>query len=159
MTTIPTTDYETTIRVRATPDAVFDAVTTPVGLAAWWNPATGSGVTGGELFFKMGAPDPLVMHVDEATRPSVVRWTVTSCPFLSDWEGTRPTFTITKIDDETTELHFRQYGLHDQLECIDMCSRSWDHYVQTSLRDYLERGSGSPIGSAGDNARRKAEGR
>src|SRR5215470_12898824 len=42
------TDYETTIHVTAPPDAVFDALTTTSGLAAWWNPATGSGERGGE---------------------------------------------------------------------------------------------------------------
>ncbi len=152
------TDYETTIRVNASPDALFDALTTAGGLAAWWNPATGSGDTGGELRFVMNAPEPLVIHVDEAVRPSSVRWTVVDCPFLPEWERTRPTFTITRVDADTSELHFRHYGLHDDLECIDMCTRSWDHYM-TSLRDHLEIGRGSPYGSPADNARRAAEGR
>ena len=153
-----TTDYETTIRVKAAPDAVFDALTTVDGLAAWWNPATGSGEAGGELRFNMNAPEPLVIHVDEATRPTSVQWTVNDCPFLPDWEGTRPTFTITTIDRETSELHFRHRGLHEELECIDMCTRSWNHYM-TSLRGYLESGDGSPFGSPADRARRAAEGR
>ncbi len=49
-------DYQTTIRVKASPDALFDALTTVTGLAAWWNPATGSGESGGELRFIMNAP-------------------------------------------------------------------------------------------------------
>jgi uncharacterized protein YndB with AHSA1/START domain len=153
------TDYQTTARVEASPDAVFDALTTTAGLGAWWNPATGTGETGGELRFIMNAPEPLVIRVDEATRPVSVRWTVTSCPFLSDWEGTRPTFTIKRIDDNTSELHFHHEGLHDELECIDVCTRSWNHYIKTSLRDYLDAGHGSPMGSTGDRARRAAEGR
>ena len=152
-------DYETTVRVKASPDALFDALTTVNGLAAWWNPATGSGETGGELRFIMNAPEPLVIHVDEASRPTSVRWSVSECPFRPDWIGTRPTFTISPVDGETSELHFRQYGLNDELECIDMCTRSWNHYIRTSLRDYLEAGRGSPIGSRGDRARRQAEGR
>ena len=148
-------DYQTTIRVKASPDALFDALTTVTGLAAWWNPATGSGETGGELRFIMNAPEPLVIHVDEATRPTSVRWTVTDCPFLPDWIGTRPTFTITPVDGDTSELHFRHQGLSEELECIDMCTRSWDHYM-TSLRDYLEVGRGSPFGSPADRARRDA---
>ena len=152
------TDYQATFRVHASPDAVFDALTTVDGLAAWWNPATGSGEAGGELRFIMNAPEPLVIHVDEATRPTSVQWTVNDCPFLPDWEGTRPTFTITTIDRETSELHFRHRGLHEELECIDMCTRSWNHYM-TSLRGYLESGDGSPFGSPADRARRAAEGR
>jgi len=149
-------DYQTTIRVKASPDALFDALTTVTGLAAWWNPATGSGETGGELRFIMNAPEPLVIHVDEATRPTSVRWTVTDCPFLPDWIGTRPMFTITPVDGDTSELHFRHQGLNEELECIDMCTRSWNHYM-TSLRDYLEVGRGSPFGSPADRARREAQ--
>ncbi len=152
------TDYQTTIRVKASPDALFDALTTTTGLAAWWNPATGAGETGGELRFVMNAPEPLVIHVDEATKPTSVRWTVTDCPFLPDWIGTRPTFTITTVDADTSELHFRHQGLREELECFDMCTRSWTHYM-TSLRDYLEVGSGSPFGSTGDRARREAQAR
>jgi uncharacterized protein YndB with AHSA1/START domain len=151
-------DYQTTIRINASPDAIFDALTTVSGLAAWWNPATGSGETGAELRFIMNAPEPLVIHVDEATRPTSVRWTVTDCPFLPDWIGTRPTFTITPIDSHTAELHFHHQGLSEDLECIDMCTRSWNHYV-LSLRDYLEAGRGNPYGSPADRARREAEGR
>jgi uncharacterized protein YndB with AHSA1/START domain len=153
------TDYEATLRVKASPDAIFDAITTVQGLASWWNPVTGSGETGGELRFKMDPPEPLVIHVDDANRATFVQWTVTDCPFLPDWVGTRPTFTITSVDRETSTLHFRHHGLREDLECIDMCSRSWNHYVMTSLRDYLEAGAGSPRGSSGDQARRKAEGR
>ena len=38
-----------------------------------------------------------------------------------------------------------------------MCTRSWDHYMTTSLRDYLETGDGSPFGSPADRARREAK--
>jgi len=106
----------------------------------------------------MNAPEPLVIHVDEATRPTSVQWTVADCPFLPDWQGTRPTFTITSVDDGTSELHFHHHGLSEDLECIDMCTRSWNHYM-TSLRDYVEAGSGSPFGSPADRARREVHAR
>jgi uncharacterized protein YndB with AHSA1/START domain len=150
------TDYQMTIRVQASPEALFDALTTVTGLSAWWNPVTGSGETGGELRFIMNAPEPLVVHVDQATRPTSVRWTVTDCPFLPDWIGTTPAFTITPLDGRTSELHFYHQGLNQELECIDMCACSWDHYM-TSLRDYLEVGRGSPFGSPADKARREAQ--
>jgi uncharacterized protein YndB with AHSA1/START domain len=142
--------------VNASPDAVFDALTTVTGLAGWWNPATGSGATGGELRFIMNAPEPLVIHVDEASRPTSVRWTVTECAFLPDWIGTRPTFTVAPVGADSAELHFRHHGLHEELECIDTCTRSWNHYM-SSLRDLLEVGSGSPFGSPADAARRAAQ--
>ncbi len=147
-------DYQKTIRVKASPGALFDALTSVSGLAAWWNPATGSGDAGGELKFVMNSPDPLVIHVEQARRPTSVQWTVTDCPFLPDWVGTRPTFTITPVEGDASELHFRHHGLTRELDCIEMCTRSWNHYL-ASLRDYLEVGRGSPFGSSEDKAWRE----
>ena len=152
------TDYRTTVRVTAPADVVFDAITTTDALAAWWSPVTGSGLTGGDLRFPMVAGQPpLLIHVDEASRPTVVRWTVVECTFMQDWEQTRPTFTITAIDGASCELTFEHVGLNDDLECKDMCSRSWDHFVRASLRELAEGGPGAPNRSPRDLARRAAE--
>ena len=117
-------DYQETIRVKASPDALFDAITTTDGLAAWWNRVSGSGDAGGELRFYMNSREPLVIHVDEATRPGSVQWTVTDCPFLPDWVGTRPTFTIAAVGGGESELDFRHHGLTPELPCFDMCRPS-----------------------------------
>jgi uncharacterized protein YndB with AHSA1/START domain len=146
-------DYQKTVRVEATPDAVYEAVTTDDGLSAWWTRAEGSGDTGGDLCFSMSAPEPLHVHVDAATRPTSVRWTVTECTFEPEWVGTHPTFTIAPLADSTTELVFTHVGLTEELECIDMCTRGWDHYLG-SLRAYVETGRGHPRGSEADLARR-----
>jgi uncharacterized protein YndB with AHSA1/START domain len=152
------TDYRTTVRVAARADVVFDALTDTDQLAAWWSPVTGSGLTGGELHFPMVAGEPpLRVRVDEASRPATVRWTVTECTFMPDWVGTRPTFTITPLDDGACDLTFEHRGLDDELECKEMCSRSWDHFVGTSLRELAEGGPGAPNRSPRDLARRAAE--
>ena len=152
------TDYRTTVRVHAPADVVFDAVTTPETLTAWWSPVTGSGRTGGELQFPMvDDQPPLTVHVDEAIRPTTVRWTVTQCTFMEDWVGTRPTFTITPLDDGSCELTFEHRGLNDDLDCKEMCSRSWNHFIGTSLRELAEGGPGAPNRSPRDLARRAAE--
>jgi uncharacterized protein YndB with AHSA1/START domain len=156
--TTATTDYCTTIRINAPADAVFQAVTSPEALAAWWSPVTGSGLTGGDLRFPMVAGQPpLLIHVDEASRPTTVRWRVLECTFMEDWVGTQPTFTIRPIDESACELTFEHLGLDDELECKDMCSRSWDHFVRTSLRELAEGGPGAPNRSPRDLARRAAE--
>ena len=152
------TDYRTIIRVNAPADVVFDAVTTTEALTAWWSPVTGSGLTDGELRFLMVAEQPpLLVRVDEATRPTIVRWTVVECTFMGDWVGTQPTFTIRPIDAGSCELNFEHSGLNANLECKDMCSRSWDHFVGTSLRELVEGGPGAPNRSPRDLARRAAE--
>ena len=149
-------DYQKTVRVKASPDTLFDALTTVTGLAAWWTRVTGSGETGGELRFFFSHPEPCVMHVDQAMRPTLVQWTVTECGFLPDWVGTRPTFTITPVDGDTVELQFRHHGLTAELDCIDQCTSGWNHFID-SLRCYAEVGRGNPSGSAADKARRLTE--
>lgn len=152
------TDYRTTVRIAAPADAVFDAATDTEQLAAWWSPVAGSGLTGGELRFPMVAGEPpLLVRVDETRHPTSVRWTVVECTFMPDWVGTRPTFTITPLDDGACELTFEHRGLDDRLECKEMCSRSWDHFVGTSLRELAEGGPGAPNRSPRDLARRAAE--
>jgi uncharacterized protein YndB with AHSA1/START domain len=146
-------DYQKTIRVKAHPGALFDALTSVSGLAAWWTRVTGSGDAGGELKFFIDSPEPCVMHVDQATRPTSVQWTVTDCSFLPDWVGTRPTFTITPVDGDASELQFRHHGLTPELDCIEQCTRGWDHFL-ASLREYVEVGRGMPHGSSADKARR-----
>jgi uncharacterized protein YndB with AHSA1/START domain len=138
------TDYESTIRVNAEPNAVFDALTTADGLTAWWVRAAGSGESGGELEF-----------FDHATRPTSLQWTVTHCSFEPDWVGTRPTWTITPVDGNASDLHFRHHGLTTALECIEMCTRGWNHYLE-SLQAYVEVGRGMPQGSDEDTARRRS---
>lgn len=148
------TDYEKTIRVEASPETLFDSLTSLTGLAAWWTRATGSGVTGGELRFLFDSPQqPCVMHVDQATRPTSVQWTCTEYGVLPDWVGTQPIFTIAPADDGASELYFRHRGLTPELDCIDVCTRGWDHFL-VSLRDYAETGRGMPFGSSADKARR-----
>jgi uncharacterized protein YndB with AHSA1/START domain len=146
-----TADYQKTIRVNASPGQLFDALTSVVGLAAWWVPVTGSGEADGELRFTMNSPDPLVIHVDDATRPATVRWTVTECNSVTDWVGTRPAFTITAVAGGGSELHFRHGGLTPELECIEMCTSGWNHYLG-SLRDYVETGRGAPRRATADEA-------
>jgi uncharacterized protein YndB with AHSA1/START domain len=148
----PSEDYQRTIRVQAAPDALFDALTTVSGLSAWWTRATGSGDAGGELKFHFDHPEPCVMRVDQATRPRSVHWTTTTCDFLPDWVGTRPTFTIDPVDGDASELRFRHHGLTAELDCIEQCTRGWDHFLD-SLRQYVEVGRGMPHGSREDRAR------
>ena len=142
------TDYQKTVLVRASPDVLFSALTTVSGLSSWWTDVSSSG---DELTFSFDSP--LVMRVDQAL-PVRVQWTAIACAFLPDWVGTRPTFGITPISDGLTELRFCHYGLNSELDCIEICSRGWDH-VMESLRLFVEVGLGMPRGSAGDLARRR----
>lgn len=137
-------DYQSQVYFTKSRDVVFDALTSLSGLAGWWSPVTGSALAGGELRFRNPQVDPLVVAVDTADRPRTVAWTVLSHPFNPEWAGTRITFLLT-ANENGTRLKFRHQGLTSGLKCYTQCSRGWDN-ILPSLRDYVETGTGSPLG-------------
>lgn len=141
----PNADFDSTVLLNARPEVIFDALTTPAGLACWWAPVSGDGLAGGELTFTFGGTKA-IMRVDEADSPSTVQWTTTVCEPLPDWVGTSLAFHITPNGSGGSRLHFRHAGLQ-MLECFDMCSNAWTGYLR-SLADYVESGTGTPFGSA-----------
>ena len=147
-------DYESRLTLTASTDAVFDALTTIEGLAGWWAPVTGDGLTGGELTFKFDPAAPVVMRVDAADRGVEVRWTNVA-NHLEDWVGTTLHFDLEAMPAGGTELRFRHAGLTPRLECFSDCKNGWDHFIP-SLRSYVETGTGNPWMSAADVARREA---
>jgi uncharacterized protein YndB with AHSA1/START domain len=137
-------DYRKELRIGASPQTVFDALTTLDGCASWWAPASGSPAPGGELRFTFDDPaDPLVLHVAEAGRPAEVAWQVMACDFLPDWVGTTITFTLVPDANGGCDLRFRHTGLGPQLDCYDQCRAGWDYFLP-SLRDYAQTGAGRP---------------
>lgn len=90
-----TTGYTQQLTVQSPSTAVLAALTTAAGLTQWWGPTTGTGGAGGTLQVRFPiSDDPLVLRVT-ADAPGVVSWGVDQCPFLPDWVGTTPTFTLT----------------------------------------------------------------
>jgi len=154
-TPVAATDYTKRMHFDAPPEAVFDALTTLSGLAGWWAPVSGSGTEGGELRFTMGYQEPLVIHVDTARRPATVIWSVLACAFLPDWVGTTPSFTLSPADTGGCDFQFQHRGLTPQLECYSECRKGWDHFLP-SLREYVESGRGSAIGSGAAPSRSDA---
>jgi uncharacterized protein YndB with AHSA1/START domain len=143
MTTTNTTDdFRSTKTFAAAPDAVFSALTDIDALTGWWTPAAGGGADAGEtLRFLMGDQE-VVMRVEEADRPSRVRWSVLVCEAAPDWVGTSITFDLEPVG-AGTELRFHHHGLNPRLECFEMCHAGWTRHL-ASLVDYVDRGAGSP---------------
>ncbi len=143
MSTTPTTtdDFRSTKTFAAAPDAVFSALTDIDALTGWWTPAAGGADAGETLRFLMGDLE-VVMRVDEADRPSRVRWDVLVCEAAPDWVGTSIIFDLEPVG-AGTELRFHHQGLNPSLECFEMCNAGWTRHL-ASLVDYVDRSAGSP---------------
>jgi uncharacterized protein YndB with AHSA1/START domain len=150
-------DYAAQRTLEASPETVFDALTTTSGLAAWWTPVTGEGLADGELRFVFGPGAFVTMRVDAAERGAGVHWTTLAC-HVEDWVGTKVRFVIGEGPAGGTRLRFRHEGLTPRLECFSDCKSGWDHFI-ASLAAYVETGVGNPNGSQADAARREAHAR
>lgn len=149
-------DYQAEVFFDASPEALFDALTTVTGLAAWWTTVTGSGSQGGVLRFVFSgtahvegltvAEEPLLIRVETAWRPSEVRWTVLECALLPDWVGTSLHFDLAPHGTGGCALRFRHQGLTPRLENYAAYTSAWKDHL-ASLHDYVETGHGHPFGS------------
>ena len=130
------------LTVSASPTAVFDALTTPAGLAAWWTtdvqaePREGSTAEFGfrkhAVFFKM--------QVELLAPGERVVWRcVDGHP---EWVDTVVTFTLTPTTDRT-QLNLAHTGWASNEGILAKCSFDWARYL-LSLMDYLETGVGRP---------------
>jgi uncharacterized protein YndB with AHSA1/START domain len=135
-------DFQAVLTIKATPDAVFNAFTNPADLTNWWTPASGVGTTGGELVFRFG-DQRLFCRVDDAERPSRVRWSVLRCEPVPDWLGTEIAVDLSPTGDGGTCIDFRHHGLTPQLECFEMCQNGWTHHLG-DLINAFEAGNGIP---------------
>jgi uncharacterized protein YndB with AHSA1/START domain len=119
------------LTANATGDAVFDALTRPEAIKAWWNATsvTEAQKPNDELRIIYGSePDPTVIHVLAAHRPNVVVWEVRDCPVVPDWAGTRPTFSISELA-EGSRIDFAHHGLDAGLDCYERCAVDWGHFL------------------------------
>ena len=116
-TTTTTDDFRSTTTFAAAPDAVFSALTDLDALTGWWTPAAGDADAGETLRFLMGDQE-VVMRVDDADRPTRVRWSVLVCEPAPDWVGTSIIFDLEPAG-AGTELRFHHHGLHPGLECFE----------------------------------------
>lgn len=146
-----TGSYTAEITVDRTPAEVFAAIT---DVRAWWNEnVTGGTAEVGDEFH----------YADEGIRSSRIRltdvvpgrwvgWRVEDAylGFIDEheeWNDTTITFEIAPAADGTT-LRFTHHGLTPASACYRDCSRGWDFYINTSLRELITTGNGQPIPKA-----------
>lgn len=91
------------VTVRASPDAVFSAITTPANFPSWRTKVTSvemvTSPKGLTSYRELGSDGPILYEVDESVRPSrlVTRIADTSLPFGGTW-----TFELSPTADGTT---------------------------------------------------------
>jgi uncharacterized protein YndB with AHSA1/START domain len=137
-------DWAATITIGASPDEVFDALTTREGLSGWWGPVKGDPTAGGEFTFRPMVQIEKLMRVDSSDRASLVQWTVLECEFLPEWPGTTIRFALSPDGEGGTRLAFEHIGLTQQFDCFEICDAGWQQSL-SSLVSYVQTGKGNPF--------------
>jgi uncharacterized protein YndB with AHSA1/START domain len=124
----------------ATPEKVYDALTTVEGLAGWWTDDTkGSSGVGDVLAFRFpnGGFDMEVVDLQPAER---VTWRVVDGP--EEWIGTTVDWRLHQAGDWTIVL-FAHQGWAEPVEFMHHCSTKWATFL-VSLKSLVETGEGAP---------------
>lgn len=130
------------LTIEATPERVFQALTTPDGIAVWWsNLVTAEPEVGAftEVRFESGI---MKMEITDLEVGKKAHWKVRLSPH--DWEGSTITWDLTPIS-EGTRLLFGQHNLTVGATgySIEETRAGWDYFL-VSLKSYLETGKGTP---------------
>ena len=137
-------DYTYELQVRVPVPQIIEAVTDETEIGRWWTAVTRSERRADEVDLFMGGDGPaVVITIEHAPGTGEVTWTVTDCPVMADWVGTKPSFSVQANADGTSSIAFRHIGLSPALECFDQCRAGWNHFMP-SLHQFLETGEGRP---------------
>ena len=137
-------DYTYGMQVHVPVAQAIEAVTDDSEISRWWTAVTRTERHGDDLQLFMGGDGPaVVITIEHAPGTNEVAWTVTDCPVMADWVGTKPSFVVQPGDDGSCAIAFRHVGLRPALECFDQCRAGWNHFMP-SLHQFLETGEGRP---------------
>jgi uncharacterized protein YndB with AHSA1/START domain len=124
----------------ASPERVYDAITTVDGLSGWWTEETsGDTDVDGVLQFRFG-PGGFDMKVTELDPGRHVRWNVVDGP--EEWIGTNVDWDL-RQEGEYTIVLFKHEGWREPVEFMHHCSTRWATYLM-SLKQLVETGAGAP---------------
>jgi len=129
------------VGITAPQTAVYEALTTPDGLAGWWTEDTsGDGATGGVLEFRFPPFGGFDMKVLDTQPGEHVLWEVIDGP--EEWVGTQITWDL-RTEEEYTIVMFTHRGWREPVEFMHHCSTKWATFL-LSLKALVEAGEGSP---------------
>ena len=131
------------VGIKASPEAVYQALTEVNKLASWWTSDTrGNGSkAGGVIEFWFG-DFCQKFEVVELQPAASVRWKADREEGIAEWAGTEVSFSL-RADENQCWVHFGHSGWRQESEFFAHCSTKWAVFM-LSLKDLLEKGKGHP---------------
>lgn len=145
--------YTCILKLNAPPEKVYAALSSQEGLTKWWTEdCEFEAAKDGIAIFRFGKTHCTFL-IESMTPEKELVWRCTDqyqhLPGIlnktDEWVGTTVTFSLLPEGEATTELAFRHDGLTPNLECYGICAAGWDHFLGTSLKQFVETGKGDPF--------------
>lgn len=142
-------NYTISITSPTTAERAYDAITKE--MSEWWTPMSSQfKETGDEAKTGFGGNSYWAFKAITLNAPYQVeleciesRMIMDSLDNAEEWLGTILRFDISEHEGQT-RIIFTHFGLHPKLQCYDVCSGGWNHYIPGSLRNYLHNVGGNP---------------
>lgn len=136
------TDILLRIEMETTPGKLYQALSTEEGLTGWWTKTRTSGKLNerASFYFGDGGEHQVDMQITELVEDQQVSWKCVSEP----WQGTGEfSFTI-QPHERGSVLLFAHRDWPEPSEFYMHCNAKWGFFLVTSLKQYLETGTGQP---------------
>jgi uncharacterized protein YndB with AHSA1/START domain len=136
-------NYCRDILFNSSPETLFTAITQ--NLSDWWGKNnTEVSKEGDEFKITFGNAFWKFRIIEFNTNQKVVWECIDGQPeFEREWVGTKLFWIIEQVDDQV-KLSFTHHGLTPGFECYDVCASTWEMFLTTSLKSYVETGKGMP---------------
>ncbi|MEO1031701.1 MAG: SRPBCC domain-containing protein [Bacteroidota bacterium] len=131
-------DYQQQIKVTSTAETAFKALTENIHL--WWSKTSASlQKQGGQFTIHFENGYWWTFKILEFTPHSELIWKcIDGEPeFNREWIGHVLHWSITQDGDQTL-IDFHQVGLTPELQCYEVCSKTWDKFIIEHLKTHLE---------------------
>jgi len=127
--------------IKASEDAIINAVSTLEGVRAWWNSeATGNANVGGIIEFRFADVFKPDIKIVQRTN-SMVKWECVGGE--KHWANSTFTFTLSKNGQFVRVTFIQEYGTEVSEEIYGHYNFNWGFYLH-SLKSYCETGKGNP---------------
>ena len=126
--------------IKATPEKVFNAVTTQEGLAGWWAKQTAAKPEVGFTNVFTFGDFRNEFKVTKIVPNQKVEWLCTKS--IDEWIGTTVHFELEEKDEKTI-LRFSHSGWRAVTDTFAACNYDWGRFM-TSLKSLCESGAGTP---------------
>jgi len=134
------------IGIKASPNKVYEALSTTNGISSWWTKDT-SGISeiGQNIVVTFRTPEDnevgnMTIEVLDLKKDQTVHWKFITGP--EEWIGTEVVFDI-RQEEAYTIVIFNHINWAEEVEFKAHCSMKWATFM-LSLKNLIETGTGNP---------------